>query len=206
MVSGMTVAQRADAVPPVVVRSSGDIGCFTNDLKVLSRFESDTLAGPCEIDHEDRVFPLVAIGFTSAEDVLLQRVALDGTTSWTMNLAPEASAMKGAAVDFARLRIPDRVAAATSDAETTAAKSQPAGTTHLERCIVALLSDGRLSVVTANGNLLYRAELHSKGPLVSNAKDKWSAFGLAIADLDGDGEDEIYTASDSELLRLCTKR
>lgn len=203
MVSGLTVSQKLPAAVPVLVRSSSDIGCFTNELKLFSRFESETLAGPCEVDWEDSQYPIVGIGFTTAEDVLLQRASADGVTSWTMNLSPQSSEIKGAAVDFAALRI---AAPPGAGGDTSGSKSGiQAQAAALTRCIVALLSDGRISLVSLDGNLLYRGQLRSSGTL-ANKKDKWSAFGLAIADLDCDGQDEIYTASDSQLLRLCISK
>ncbi|MGI8907824.1 MAG: hypothetical protein ACR2IE_15190 [Candidatus Sumerlaeaceae bacterium] len=199
MVSGMTAAQQTSAPVPLVVRSSSDIACMSEDLKILSRFESDTLAGPCEVDVRDAAYPLIGIGFTSADDVLLQRISREGATSWTMNLAPEASEIKGAAVDFVRIRVPDRREISADGTTTQTAESRKPA--RLMRCIVALLSDGRISLVTAEGDLLFRGRLTSGGTLAPR-KDQWQAFGLAIGDLDGNGEDEIYTASDSQLLQL----
>ena len=119
------------------------------------------------------------------DDLLLQRMSLDGGLSWTLTVALGAGEVGGAAVYLANMRNP--------------------ATGQIERVIVTLLSDGRLGIASPVGEPIYRGQF-TTDKVVDREGKSWVAYGLAVADMDGDGEDELYTAIDSQLVRVRTIR
>jgi hypothetical protein len=166
----------------LIAHDHSELAAFTPNLRLIKKSSLSHVAGPWEIDPDDAEWPIVGINF-SRDDLLLQRMNLDGGLSWTLTAALDAGEVGGAAVYLANLRVPE--------------------SKRIEKVIVTLLSDGRVLIAASSGEPIYRGRFSTDKILDRDGKS-WVAYGLAVADLDKDGEDELYTAIDSQLVRLRT--
>lgn len=168
--------------PMLAADVEGETYCLGPQLNVTGKFTSEDGFGIVGLDTEDPLYPLLLIG-NPDEAIMLQKASCDGTTSWTRPVLPEASDAPECAVRYARLRLGD--------------EAQPS------RYLVILLSDGKMSILKPDGTLACRIHLETSSA-VARREDYQVGRDLAVADFDGNGEDELYLALDAAVVRLAT--
>lgn len=169
------------ALDRVMCVSIAKLNFFDSSLNLKSTYETYPEMDGITIqwDTENPAAPIIALVDTPDDDVLLQRRTLSGDVLWTTMVKPELDNLLD--YDVGWLTIP------------VDGKSQ--------RCISCVLSTGDIMIADENGKALYRAHLDVDVASVNRAGGENISYSC-IADLDGNGSDEIYVQADKTLLRL----
>lgn len=157
------------------------IAVMDKRLNLINSIDTDELVRSALWDETNAAAPILDLAVTEDSDVLLQRRASNGEIIWTTMIAPKAEEVLGSGLVWVKLKVEGKI----------------------QRCIFIMLSDGQTVVTTVDGKVLYRGQVSANDALVKrNNGDVLQ--NIAVADLNHDNIDEIYTKIDTHLMQLTT--
>lgn len=175
---------------------NGDISVYQPAGKFLSLVKYPDLLRAVLGDDEDSSAPLLGISTSDQRDLVLRRIGTDGSIAWTVGVAQSTEGVKSAILQWAKQ---GPRPAAKADDGTTGSKSEPNPITR--RYAAIALSDGRISLFSPDGDPVWRGKLTlSDEALVPDAKNY--VQDMTAADLNADGTDELYFATDIGVVQL----
>lgn len=190
-----------------VVASTGNSGGFFSPRgEFLSRMpdeeDSAVQVGLLALDDSQPSAPLLQVASVGGAEYVLRRARPDNSPVWTVPLAQEVKEAEPVGLVVARLRLP---ASGDGGTAATGADGADGGADGTRPFAVTLLSDGRVTVTSPEGRAVWRGKAVFGGAAVSGDLER-VASALATADLDGDGEDELYVGGEGHVLQIVTGR
>lgn len=166
-----------------LVASTGEGAGFYRPAGTLAEkfpeWSEDLQVGLLALDDAEASAPVLQVAAAGDQEYVLRRVRPDGSPVWTAPLVQGVKEAEPVGLTVARLRSQGREG----------------------RYIISLISDGRLVVVSADGEAVWRGKVVFGGE-ASSGDLEHTAAALLAADLDRDGRDEIYVGGEGSIVRL----
>ncbi len=185
-ITSLAAGDLAGAGPRLAVSTGRGGAIFSLEGEKLSKMTEESGAvqvGLLAVEDSNPSAPLVQAAGVGEGEYVVRRVRLDGSPVWTAPLAQGVEEAEPVGLTVARLRL-------------------PGGGGQAKPYVAAMLSDGRLTLASAEGEIAWRGRL-SFGEALSGDLER-VATSLLAADRDGDGEDELYAGGDGGILRIET--